>query len=237
MTTSAPFFTQAKVEASQRFSNSVFSPIFSTKFSRRVVMVLILLASLFFLDLILNAQNANAAVSPVSIGLVPPIQFPSNEYAITGARISLLWGHQRNVYGLDLGLIGNITDQDFTGLGVSGLFNITHGTTTALGLQAALGANYNTNKTTVIGLQAALGANVNTAESTINGLQLALVNLSEHSTINGFQLGLYNKAQTVHGVQIGVINVVNNLHGLQIGVLNFNSTGMFAVSPILNFGF
>lgn len=181
--------------------------------------------------------EANAAMSPLSVGLVPPVQFPPNDYAVTGARISLLWGHQRNMYGVDLGLLGNITDQDFTGIALSGGFNATHGTTTVLGLQAALGANYNTNKTTVLGLQAALGANVNTAAASVYGLQLALANLCDHTEINGFQLGLYNKAQTVRGFQIGLINMVDNLHGLQIGLINFNHTGLFAVSPIINFGF
>ncbi len=204
---------------------------------KRLMLILILLATLFFIDLFLNTPAAQAAVTPVVVSLVPPVQFPAEDFAVTGARLSLLWGHQRNIYGLDLGVIGNVTDQDFAGIAVSGLANITHGTTTVLGLQLAGLTNYNTNKTNVIGLQAALGANINTAEASVYGLQLAAVNFCEHTDINGFQVGLYNKAQTVRGLQIGIVNMANSLHGIQIGLVNFNHTGLISVSPVINIGF
>ncbi len=207
---------------------SLFSP-------GRLLLILIFLAVLFFIDLMINSQAAHAAVSPVSITLVPPLQFPAQDFAITGARISLLFGHQRNMYGLDLGVIGNITDQDFSGIGISGIFNATHGTTH--GIQLAGLANYNTNKTTIVGLQAAIGANINTAAAEVYGLQLAAANICDHTDINGFQVGIINRAQTVRGLQIGLINTVNSLHGVQIGLVNFNHTGMFSVSPIINIGF
>jgi len=179
---------------------------------------------------------SSAAISPVSISLVPPLQFPPGDYAVTGARISLL-GRQRNVYGVDVGLLGNITEQNFTGLAVSGLFNNTRGTTNVVGLQFAGAANINNNKTRVIGLQAALGLNYNAAEASVMGLQLALANVSKFTKIYGVQAGIYNHAKEVYGLQIGLVNVTDSLHGLQIGLLNFNKGGLFAVSPILNAGF
>lgn len=194
--------------------------------------LLLLLISCSFL------QPAHAALSPVSVSIVPPIQFPPADFSVTGFRLSLLWGHHRDMYGLDLGLIGNMTDQDFTGIGLSGIFNITHGTTTAIGAQLAGLMNLNTNKTHVYGLQGAIGLNENDAESSVVGLQLAaLANLADHTTIWGAQVALYNKAYAVYGFQIGLVNVVENLHGLQIGLVNFNHTGLFSVSPILNVGF
>jgi hypothetical protein len=192
---------------------------------------------LAFFILVFLFQTTHAAVSPLSVAIAPPVQFPSEEFTITGVRASVLWGHHHNIYGLDLGLVGNITDQTFTGIGVSGVFNNTRGTTTILGLQLAGLANINTSKTTVVGVQAALGMNQNKGEASIYGLQLAAANLSDHSNIYGVQLGVYNKAQTVYGFQIGLVNVVENLHGLQIGLINFNHTGTFVVSPILNIGF
>ena len=168
---------------------------------------------------------------------MPPIQFPAADYTITGFRASLLYGKQRDIYGLDLGVIGNITEQDFAGVGVSGIFNITRGTTNIAGLQLAGVANVNTNKTNVYGVQAALGANSNSAAAKVVGLQVAAANLSPHTDIYGLQVGVYNKAQNVYGLQIGLVNDTENLHGLQIGLLNFNHTGFFAVSPIINIGF
>lgn len=194
---------------------------------------LLILASAFVL---LQTPEASAFNSPLSLALVPPIQFPSSEYSVTGARVSLLWGRHRDVYGLDIGVIGNMTDQRFVGLALSGLFNSTSGDTTILLLQAAVLANLNVQKTNVYGVQLA-ALNKNDAESSLTGIGLGLVNLSPNMRIIGIQAGLYNKARSVYGFQIGVINQTTDLHGLQIGLLNFATNGPFAVSPILNVGF
>ena len=179
-----------------------------------------------------------AGVSPLAVSLVPPLEFPPADFTVTGARLSVLWGHQRNFYGVDLGLGGNITDLEYKGLAISGLFNNTRGTTTILGLQLAGIANINESKTHVYGLQVALGANYNESESTVSGLQIALLtNLSAFTDIYGAQIGLYNRAKDVYGLQIGLVNVAESLHGIQIGLLNFNHKGTFVVSPILNAGF
>jgi hypothetical protein len=178
-----------------------------------------------------------AAVSPLSISVVPPLQFPPKDFSVTGARASVLWGQHRDLYGVDLGLVGNITEQTFTGVAISGLFNYTKGTTTALGTQLAGLANINKNKTRVLGLQVALGANINYAESSVIGVQLALANLSQHTKIYGVQIGAYNKAKAVYGLQVGIVNSASNLHGLQIGLLNIHEQGIFKYSPVLNFGF
>ncbi|MES2963957.1 MAG: hypothetical protein V4760_08705 [Bdellovibrionota bacterium] len=185
----------------------------------------------------LVSLEASAALSPLSVGLFPPVQFPPSDFSVTGFRASLLWGRHRDVYGLDLGVLGNITDQSFTGIAVSGLFNATHGTTNIIGLQAAGLANFNTNKTRVFGVQLAALLNKNDAESSLSGVQFALVNLSPNMSIYGLQAGIYNKARSVYGFQIGLVNSCTDLHGLQIGLVNFHEKGLFAVSPIINFGF
>lgn len=195
--------------------------------------------SLFlFLTSLFGFSLCQAALSPISVAVVPPIQFPPNSFSVTGVRASALWGKHRDVYGLDVGLVGNITEQSFTGIGVSGLFNNTRGVTHILGLQLAGLTNINTNKVRVFGVQATLGVNYNSAASTVSGLQLALLaNQSPFTDIYGFQIGLYNRAKEVYGVQIGLVNVADNLHGLQIGLINFHHKGTFAISPILNVGF
>jgi len=174
----------------------------------------------------------------LSVAIAPPVQFPPGDFSITGLRLSALWGRHRDVYGVDLGVIGNVTDQDFVGIGVSGIFNRTTGTTTILGLQLAGLANFNTNKARIFGLQVAGILNSNSAASSVSGIQLALAaNNCPHTNIYGLQVGLYNNAQDVYGLQIGLVNVAKSLHGLQIGLINFNHTGTFTVSPFLNFGF
>lgn len=194
-------------------------------------------ASLLNLNLSMDEANAASAVSPLAVAIVPPVQFPSDEFSITGLRVSALWGHHRDLYGVDLGVLGNITDQTFTGIGLSGLANMTHGMTTIIALQAAGLANVNTQKTDVYGVQVSGGINWNSAQSKVVGLQLAILsNLSPNTTVYGAQIGIYNRAQEVYGFQIGLVNFTKNLHGIQIGLINFNETGIFGVSPILNAG-
>jgi hypothetical protein len=165
------------------------------------------------------------------------VQFPPSDFGVTGVRTSLLWGNHRDVYGLDFGLIGNVTQQDFVGVGLSGIFNMTRGTTRAIGIQGAGITNINLNKTYVYGVQLSALLNYNEAESVLSGLQLSLVNVSKFMNIWGVQAGIYNQAQEVYGLQIGLVNVAKNLHGLQVGLINFNHGGTFAVSPLLNVGF
>lgn len=180
---------------------------------------------------------SHAALTPISVNIVPPVQFPPSDYMVTGVRASVLWGQHRDMYGIDLGLLGNITDQDFTGIAVSGVFNYTKGTTNVLGLQLAGLANYNAQKTNVYGVQLALGLNSNKAASNVVGLQLALANISAFTDIYGVQLGVYNRAKDVYGLQIGLVNVADNLHGIQIGLINFNHKGLIGMCPLINIGF
>ena len=184
----------------------------------------------------LLATRAHGAASPLSVAIVPGIQFPTEEYSITGARVSLLFGKHRDVYGLDLGVLGNVTEQSFTGIALSGLFNLTKGTTNIIGLQLAAIANVNTNKARIFGLQLA-ALNIQTAESAVYGVELGLGNYCPFTSVHGLQLAVFNSAIDVYGIQLGLINRAKSLHGLQIGLVNINETGVFYVAPILNVGF
>jgi hypothetical protein len=194
--------------------------------------------SLFaLLGLALLSVSADAGLSPLGVSIVPPVEFPAQDFTITGARISAIWGDHKNVYGLDLGLVGNMTDGEMVGVGVSGVFNYNKGVTTGVFLQAAGLGNFNVNKAMIYGVQLAGLVNSNKAESRVVGLQLAAVNLANYTDIRGVQAGVYNTARDVVGFQIGLINKCDSLHGLQIGLINFHTRGLFSVAPILNVGF
>ena len=182
-------------------------------------------------------NNANAGVSPLGVSLFPPAQFPGESFTITGARVNLIMGEHMDVYGFDLGSVGNVTKHNLSGVQAAGIFNWNKGESTAVGAQVAGIANINVNKSHLLGIQAAGILNSNSAESSALGIIVAAVNLTEHTTVMGVEAGLYNKAGEVYGFQIGLINHSTNLHGIQIGLVNFNDKGMFAVSPILNVGF
>ena len=186
---------------------------------------------------LLLSSVTQAGISPLGFALISPVQLPSKDYTVAGARFSTFWGQHASVYGLDFGVIGNVTNQHFGGIGVSGLFNLNQGSATIVGLQFAGITNININKASIYGLQIAAGVNYNKAESTLVGFQLALGNYSPFTHVIGAQLGIYNKAGIVRGLQIGLINDTEVLHGIQIGLVNFNRKGLFSVAPILNIGF
>lgn len=196
-------------------------------------------ASLFLLASLGLVSTIEAAISPIGLSLMPPLQFPPEDVGITGLRANLLYGKHRAVYGIDVGLIGNVTNLNFGGvLAVGGLFNLNRGETSVLGAQIAGLTNINVNKARIIGLQASLGVNSNVAESTVVGFQVAgLANVAKYTKVIGAQLGIYNNARTVYGLQIGIVNVAESLHGLQIGLINIHRLGLFAVCPGINFGF
>jgi hypothetical protein len=195
------------------------------------------LATFGLLILAVVPGESLAAVSPIGLSVIPPAQIPTSDFSITGVRASLFWGNHREVYGFDLGVLGNITQGSFGGIAVAGGMNWNQGSATVVGLQAAGLANVNQNKTRVIGLQVAGILNSNSAESTLVGAGLALVNLMPHTTVIGVQAGLYNSSRAVYGFQFGLFNFTESLHGVQLGLLNFNKTGLFSVAPFLNIGF
>ena len=123
--------------------------------------------------------------SPLEIGLFPPVQFPSSEFAVHGLRLTVV-GLNRESIGIDLALLGNMTKQNFTGLAIAGLFN------------------YNQTTSTIIGLQVAGIANINETASKLYGVEIGLYN--QVSIVYGLQIGLINVAHELHGVQIGLIN-------------------------------
>lgn len=181
--------------------------------------------------------EARAASSPMSLAIVPGIQYPADDYIIRGLRIGVLWGNQTEVYGLDIGGIGNVTQTAFGGSAIAGLFNLNKGSSDVYGVQFAGLGNFNMGSTTVHGVMASLLLNYTASDAAISGIAIAPLNIAPSGKIYGAQLGIFNKADEVFGLQIGLINVAKTLHGVQIGFLNFHEAGIFQVSPILNIGF
>lgn len=123
--------------------------------------------------------------TPIEVSLFPPLQFPSSDFEVTGLRLSVV-GKNKALSGIDIGLLGNITDQSFKGIAIAGLFN------------------YNKVSADIIGLQLAGVANINGIDSNLYGVQVGLFN--KVNKVYGLQLGLINVAKELHGVQIGLIN-------------------------------
>ena len=134
------------------------------------------------LTLILVAQPVLAQQSPIQLSLFSPIQIVSEENAVSGIRLSLLYGRNSYVSGLDWGLVSHSTSDMSKGVqfGVVGLVD----------------ADFTGWQNTV----------VNITKGNFEGFQWGVVNYAGHAS--GFQLGLVNYALSMRGLQIGLVNII-----------------------------
>lgn len=175
---------------------------------------------------------------PFQMSLVSPLAFVDEENSINGFRLNLIFGENKNVAGLDMGVANrttgaqkgfqcgavNIVEGDLSGH-QDGFVNWVGGR--ASGWQGGL---VNATKGDILGVQAGL------VDIAVGGAatQYGLVNYA--GRLDGCQLGLVNIADTTAGLQIGILNYTHKFTGLQIGILNI-ATGkdsVWKVLPILN---
>ena len=134
------------------------------------------------LTLILVAQPVLAQEKPIQLSLFSPVQLVAEDNAISGVRLSLLYGKNKYVTGLDWGLVSHCTSGMSKGVqfGLVGLVD-----TDFMGWQSTA---------------------VNITKGNFEGFQWGFVNYAGHA--NGFQLGFVNYAMTMHGLQIGLVNII-----------------------------
>ncbi len=144
--------------------------------SKRILTTALFLS--FTLSITISAEEAK----PIQLSLFNPIQLVSEGEAVRGIRLSLLYGKNTSVTGLDWGLV-------------------TH-TTSGLSKGVQLGF-VNMNEANFVGFQHGF---VNSVKGNCEGFQWGFVNHAQN--MNGFQLGIINHAGTMKGLQIGLINVI-----------------------------
>lgn len=165
---------------------------------------------------------------PVGLYLLPNIGFPGEHWDVGPLRISIIAGRNRDVYGLDLGLVGNMSTEEFTGFQAAGIFNRVGHSDGAVQFAGI----FNHSCGDFAGLQVAIA---NIVDGEMDGLQIGLYNRS--SVLDGMQLGFVNIIDSGDGIQIGVINSARELDGLQIGVINVIRDSTMPFLPIVNFAF
>ena len=144
--------------------------------------VFIAVSALFILLPFITNSNLLAQEKPIQLALFNPVQIAPEESSITGLRLSLLYGKNANMSGIDLGL-ANITTGDQLGVqwGVVGYNE----------------GNFN-------GWQDNL---VSITKGNFVGLQSGAVTYNA-SKMNGLQIAVVNYAATLHGLQLGLINII-----------------------------
>ena len=134
------------------------------------------------LAMLLAAQAVPAQDKPIQLSLFAPVQIVPESKGIAGVRLSLLYGRNTHVSGLDWGLVSHCTSGMSKGV--------------QWGLVGLVDADFT-------GWQ---GTAVNITKKDFEGFQWGIVNYAGHA--NGFQLGLVNYAMTMKGLQIGLVNII-----------------------------
>lgn len=171
------------------------------------------------LGVMCGALLATAAASPLAaqsehpfqVALMAPIQAFPEQDNIRGLRLSLLYGKNAGMTGLDVGLV-NHTTREFLGVqfGIVGI---------AEGSFKGFQDNWL----------------VNRVEGDFEGFQWGFVNSVDNG--QGVQLSGVSHAQNFRGLQIGLVNYAETLDGVQVGLVNIiKRGGMFPVMVLVNWG-
>ena len=206
---------------------------------------MVYLARFILLFLLLSfGRYASAAElgSPIGVAFIAAserdyFEFPSPQDNVYGFRFGMIRSLNRNVIGLDLGLMFSETRGYFYGIGISGLVNKVYERAHIVGLQLA--GLYNVDAgATIVGFQIASFKNHITSDAKVIGLQLAAFsNQAARTNVYGMQISLVNRARKVAGLQLGLVNVADNLYGIQLGLVNVNINGPIKFFPGINIGF
>ena len=166
---------------------------------------------------------------PFGFSLFAPVQFPSEDRDVYGFRLSLAYGHHRDVMGLDIGTLVSVADGDVFGLEFSGLINMVGSSSGTIQLAGIANSCYED----FCGCQ--VSGIANRVGGTLQGGQIGCFNLA--GDMSGIQIGVYNKAANAAGLQIGVFNETASMQGIQIGLINMIRNSPLPFCPIFNMYF
>jgi hypothetical protein len=140
------------------------------------------LLSFIIILMLIPVSKGYSQESPIQLALVNPVQLVPESNSITGLRLSLIYGKNAAVSGLDWGLV-NITTSNQIGI-QWGVYGSTEGSFT--------------------GWQ---GNWVSVTRGNFTGLQSGIVTYNA-TKMNGLQFAIVNYAATLNGLQLGLINII-----------------------------
>ena len=180
--------------------------------------------------------------SPLGIGIAAPIQLPFTDTDIYGLRLGGFLGRNRNVYGLDVGVVEmnsgefagiqssafSWSTRDFCGIQLGGLANVVHGgfhgiqlgsfnlvfAEPTCGIQLGGVLNFN------VSVEGVQFGPINWETTNFAGWQVGgLANVVKEDC-TGFSVGGLNYMNRFVGFQLGGVNLAEECVGLQLGVFN-----------------
>lgn len=176
---------------------------------------LFLLVTCVLFTTTLNAQAKKEKVTPFQYSIFNPIQLFDEDYDIYGLRLTLAYGVNKSVYGVDSGLYCRTTG-DMYGLQSAVVVCSREGTSS--GLTCATVGNLSKGDESGISLAGLF----NFAEGEFTGLQAA---------------GIISRAKKFSGLQIGALNHCDDFYGVQFGLVNICRSQSIPFTVLLNFRF
>ena len=172
---------------------------------------------------LLVCANLASAETPFQLG-VPNNNAPDDP-DVNGVRLSIFYGKNRSVRGLDLGLLSLSETSSLSGVAfVLGMGKVTGEMS---GGAAFSLINIHTGRDR--GLNAAFINRINSAESAVD---VGFVNIADGATM--LDVGGLNVSDS-STAQLGFINVTKKITGFQFGFVNIAENGFLPVFPIFNF--
>lgn len=166
---------------------------------------------------------------PVGFALFDPVQYPVAEADVPGFRLSLFYGRNADVMGLDIGGFVSVADGDLFGLEISGLVNSVGSSSGSIQIAGIANNCYDD----FYGMQ--IAGIANKVGGVVEGGQIGCFNMA--GDMDGLQIGIYNKAVVASGLQIGVINEAQSMCGVQIGLINIIHDSSVPYMAVLNMCF
>jgi hypothetical protein len=139
-------------------------------------------------------EGYGEAEKPFQLAIFHPLQLRDENTSIVALRVSLLYGRNVAVKGLDIGLVNHCTGGESLGL--------------QYGLVGYVEGDF-------MGWQ---DNSVSIVKGRFSGVQTGIYNEIDNGV--GLQMGWGNKARDMRGLQLGLVNYTETMHGLQIGLLN-----------------
>ncbi|MDJ0853362.1 MAG: hypothetical protein QNK04_33775 [Myxococcota bacterium] len=174
----------------------------------------------FLLALLLSAPvSADTGFQLAAAGARTP-----DDPNVSGFRLSLLYGENEKMGGLDLGLLSLSSSRNRSGAAIIAGISRTKGRSS--GLNSALIITHEGEAT---GVNASF---INIVKTLKSGLNIGFLNITEgFSSADLSGLGISDRSN----VQVGFVNVTRKIEKFQFGFLNIAENGFLPVFPIVNF--
>jgi hypothetical protein len=158
------------------------------------MLLAVALATMLLCSLGIEEGNGQTAEEPFQIAIFNPVQLRPENKGIVGLRLSLVYGKNVLVKGIDVGLVNHCSGGPSVGL--------------QYGLVGFIEGDFSGWQDNAVSI----------TRGTFTGYQSGIYNEAGNGT--GFQMGLVNRARDMKGLQLGIVNYTETMYGLQVGLLN-----------------